>query len=120
MRILAVILVLLTSATARAAGEADSRELVTGANAILCMRPGNLIQASQPEIAQSQQRLRGLHCMRVDPGIPLTVLERSHASVWKIRFRPAGIPGGVTLWGRVTSFTTPNGAPPVHATHAGR
>ena len=119
MRTLAVILILLAAAAAQAAA-AESRELVTAANAILCLRPGNLIEASQPEIVQSHQRLRGLRCMRADPGIPLTVLERSHDSIWKIRFRPAGIPGGVTLWGRVTSFTTPNGAPPVHATHAGR
>jgi hypothetical protein len=108
MRILAVILVL---AAAAAQAVAEPRELVTAADAILCLRAGSLSEASQPEIAQSQQRLRGLHCMRTEPGIPLTVLERANASVWKISFRPQGIPGGVTLWGRITSFTTPDGAP---------
>jgi hypothetical protein len=118
MRSLAVIIVILAAGGAQAA--AQTRELVTAANAILCLRPGSLSEASQPETAQSQQRLRGLRCMRTEPGIPLTVLERANASVWKISFRPQGIPGGVTLWGRITSFTTPDGAPLIHSARAER
>src|SRR5688500_10784834 len=113
MRILAVIVVILAASSAQVA--ADTREFVTAANAILCLRPGSLVEANQPEIAQNQNRLRGLRCMRTESGIPLTVIERANASVWKISFRPEGIPGGVTLWGRITSFTTPDGAPLIHS-----
>jgi hypothetical protein len=98
----------------------DSRELLTAANAILCLRPGSLIEASQPDIAQNPTRLRGLHCMRTESGIPLTVLERTHASVWKVSFRPEGISGGVTLWGRISSFTTPDGEPLIHSIRVAR
>ena len=118
MRILAVSLLL--GALAVTGAQAADDELVTAANAILCLSPTSLDQASQPEIAQNQNRLRGLHCMRTASGIPLTVIERPHASIWKVSFRPEGISGGVTLWGRVTSFTTPDGEPLIHSTRASR
>ena len=114
----ALILILALTATAAQAAP-ERRELVTAANAILCLSPGNLTQASQPEIAQSQQRLRNLRCMRTEPGIPLTLIEQSAAG-WKISFRPQGIPGGITLWGRAKSFTTPDGTPLIHSTRAAR
>jgi hypothetical protein len=118
MRILAVIIMALAAGGAQAAPLPT--ELVTAANAILCLQPNSLTEASQAEVAQSQQRLRGLRCMRTGAGIPLTVLERTHATVWKVRFRPQGISGGVTLWGQATSFTTPDGAPLIHSTRAER
>jgi hypothetical protein len=118
MRILAAIVLLLAASGAHAAPLPS--ELVTAANAILCLNPGSLTEASQPEIAQSQRRLRGLRCMRIGSGIPLTVLERTGTDVWKVSFRPQGIPGGVTLWGRATSFTTPDGEPVIHSTRAER
>jgi hypothetical protein len=117
MRILAVIVLILAAGAARAA---TPNEFVTAPNAILCLSPDSLIEANQPEIAQSQRRLRSLRCMRIGSGIPLTVLERTGADVWKISFRPQGISGGVTLWGRATSFTTPDGAPVIHSTRAER
>jgi hypothetical protein len=118
MHILAVIVLILAAGDARAAPLPS--ELVTAANAILCLSPDSLTEASQADVARSQQRLRGLRCMRIGSGIPLTVLERTSANVWKISFRPQGIPGGVTLWGRATSFTTPDGAPVIHSTRAER
>ena len=118
MRILAAIVIIFAAGGAHAATE--PRELVTAANAILCLSPDSLSEASQPEIAQSQRRLRGLRCMRIGSGIPLTVLERTGTDVWKISFRPQGISGGVTLWGRATSFTTPDGEPVIHSTRAER
>jgi hypothetical protein len=121
MRVLSPIIMAL-AAIALAAGGARAvpTELVTAANAILCLQPDSLTEASQSEVAQSQRRLRGLRCMRTGAGIPLTVLERTHANVWKVRFRPQGISGGVTLWGQATSFTTPDGAPLIHSTRAER
>ena len=120
MRALAVALIVLAAGQVSGGAHAASEELVTAPDAILCMQPGSLNQASQPEIAHNQQRLRGLQCMRTESGIPLTVIERTHASVWKVSFRPEGIPGGVPLWGRVTSFTTPDGEPLIHSTRAER
>ena|SRR5688572_26392780 len=118
MRILAIILMVLVAGAARAAPE--SNELVTAANAVLCLQPGSLIEASQADISQSQRRLRGLRCMRTGAGIPLTVLERTPANIWKVRFRPEGISGGITLWGQAASFTTPDGEPLIHSTRAER
>ena len=120
MRFLAVLLILAASGAQATQAAEDSRELITAANAILCTRPGSLMEANQPDIAQNQNRLRGLHCMRTESGIPLTVLERTHASIWKVSFRPEGISGGVTLWGRITSFATPDGEPLIHSTRAAR
>lgn len=116
MRVLTFLLVFIAT-TAQAV--AEPRELVTAANAILCLSPDALIEASQPEIAQSQQRLRSLSCMRTEPGIPITLIEQSTAG-WKVSFRPQGIPGGIALWGRGTSFTTPDGMPLIHSTRAER
>lgn len=116
MRSLAIVFVVLWTGGAHAAPD----RFVTASDAILCLAPGRLNEASQPEIAQSQQRLRRLQCMRIGSGIPLTVIERTHPSVWKVSLRPDGIPDGVTLWGRVSSFTTPDGEPLVHSTRAER
>ena len=32
--------------------------------------------------------------------------------VWQVRFYPAGISGGVALWGRPSAFTAPDGSRP--------
>jgi hypothetical protein len=108
MRILAALIVL---AATNAHAATETRELVTAERAILCLSPGSLTEANRPEIARNQNRLRGLQCLRTGSGIPLTVIERSHDSIWKVSFRPQGISGGVTLWGRVSSFATPDGGP---------
>jgi hypothetical protein len=113
MRILAALFVFVATG-AHAATE--TRELVTAEHAILCLSPGSLHEASRPGIARNQARLRDLHCLRTGPGIPLTVIERSHDSIWKVSFRPQGISGGVTLWGRVSSFATPDGEPLIQPT----
>lgn len=105
---LAAFLVPISVDGARATTELS--EFVTSANAILCLGPGSLNEASRAQTAKSPERLRSLRCIRTESGIPLTVLERN-AGVWKISFRPQGIPGGVTLWGRASSFTAPDGAP---------
>jgi hypothetical protein len=109
MRSAPVILIVLATGSAQAAPPVN--ELVTAANAILCLHPGNLREANHAEVAKSQQRLRGLRCMRTEAGIPLTVLERPEPDVWKVSFRPQGISGGVTLWGRAASFATPPAIP---------
>lgn len=108
MRILTLFLVLIAGG-AQAATE--PRELVTAANAILCLSPDSLSEASQADVARNQRRLRGLSCMRTEAGIALIVLDNTDANAWKISFRPQGIPGGVTLWGRAGSFATPDGVP---------
>jgi hypothetical protein len=108
MRILAVLFIF---ATTGAHAAMETRELVTADNAILCLSPGSLHEANRPTVARNQDRLRGLQCLRTGSGIPLTVIERSHDSIWKVSFRPQGISGGVTLWGRASSFATPDGEP---------
>ena len=117
MRILFILALLLAGNSANAA---PADELVTGANAILCLEAGSLMEANQANIAQSQRKLRKLSCLRSGAGVPLVVLERTHTDIWKVSFRPQGISGGVTLWGRATSFTTPDGEPAVHSTRAER
>jgi len=84
---------------------AEPRELVTAPGAILCLSPDNLDQANVPSIAKTQNQLRGLSCMRTHFGIPTTLLDDSAADgSWRVRLRPQGISGGVTMWGRPSSF----------------
>jgi hypothetical protein len=98
-------------AAAVVAAHAEERELVTADNAILCLSPEALGDANRPAIAKSQDRLRGLRCLRSGSGIPITVLEDAKTDgPWMIRFRPQGISGGVTLWGLPSSFAMPDGS----------
>jgi hypothetical protein len=31
--------------------------------------------------------------------------------IWSVRYRPQGMSGGITLWGRPSAFTLPDGTP---------
>lgn len=89
---------------------ATPKELLTGDNAILCLSASSLPEASRPP--NSQQRLRSLSCVRMIPGVPLTVLEGDSVDgPWKISLRPQGISGGVTFYGFPSSFALPDGKP---------
>jgi hypothetical protein len=108
MRISALVLVLATGS----AMAAESRELVTAPDAVLCLSADSLETAGIGRIAKSQDRLRGLGCLRSPAGVPATLLSGSAAmGVWSVRFRPQGMSGGITLWGRATAFTLPDGTP---------
>ena len=102
-------LVLFLAAASEAA--AEQKELVTAPNAILCLSPDNLDEASVPPIAKDQDLLRGLGCMRTHSGIPTTLLDGPETGgSWRVRVRPQGISGGVTMWGRPSLFARPDGS----------
>jgi len=108
MRILATILVL----AAGSASAAEPNELVTAADAVLCLNANSLDRASAGRVARSQERLRDLGCLRSPPGVPATLLSGSEGvGTWSVRFRPEGMSGGITLWGRPSAFTLPDGTP---------
>jgi hypothetical protein len=84
--------------------------LVTAADAVLCLSADNLDAAGTDRVAKSQDRLRGLGCLRSPAGVPATLLSGSaNVAIWSVRFRPQGMSGGITLWGRATAFTLPDG-----------
>jgi hypothetical protein len=102
-------LVLFVAVASEAA--AEPKELITAPHAILCLGPDNLDDANRPPIAKDQNLLRGLGCMRTHSGIPATLLDGAETGgSWKVRVRPQGISGGVTMWGRPSSFTLPAGS----------
>jgi hypothetical protein len=102
MRLLVVVLLL--AATADIA-RAQSVELTTAHNAILCLGPENLHAANRPAVAKSQKRLRDMRCMRTDAGIPVTLLDGPEiGGPWRIRARPQGISAGVTIWALPSSL----------------
>jgi hypothetical protein len=107
MRLSALLLVL---ASVPAAGM-EPTELVTAPDAVLCLDAGSLDQAGVAG-ARTQQRLRSLGCLRSPAGVPATLLSGSqHTGTWSVRFRPQGMSGGITLWGRPSAFTLPDGTP---------
>lgn len=85
-----------------AAAEPD--DLVTAPDAILCMSADSLDIATRPAVARSQTVLRAMGCMRSPGGIRTTMLRNATAGAWQVRFYPAGIGGGVVLWGRPDAF----------------
>lgn len=102
MRLL--IVALLLAATADIA-KAQSVELTTAHNAILCLSPENLHAANRPAVAKSQKRLRDIRCMRTDAGIPVTLLDGpAIGGPWRIQARPQGISAGVTIWALPSSL----------------
>jgi hypothetical protein len=103
---------LLVFATGSAAA-AEPKELVTAPDAVLCLDAGSLGQAAAGEAAKkNQERLRSLGCLRSPAGVPATLLSQSdEIGIWSVRFRPQGISGGITLWGRPSAFTLPDGSP---------
>jgi hypothetical protein len=108
MRISALLLVL----TANSAAAAEPQELATAPDAVLCLSAESLDQASAARIGKSQDRLRALGCLRSPAGVPATLLSGSEGGItWSVRFRPQGMSGGITLWGRPSAFTLPDGTP---------
>jgi hypothetical protein len=90
---------------------AEPRELVTAPDAVLCLSARN-VDAASAEHVRNQERLRGIGCMRSPAGVPATLLSGADGvGVWSVRFRPEGISGGITLWGRPSAFTLPDGTP---------
>lgn len=99
---------LLVLASVPAAG-AEPRELVTAADAVLCLDAGSLAGAGA---ARTQQHLRSLGCLRSPAGVPATLLSGSEQTgTWSVRFRPQGMSGGITMWARPSAFTLPDGTP---------
>jgi hypothetical protein len=108
MRILALIVLLAASSAA----VAEPRELATAPDAILCLSAESLDHAIASHVARSNERLRGLGCLKSPAGVPATLLSGSEGTgTWSVRFRPEGMSDGITLWGRPSAFTLPDGTP---------
>jgi hypothetical protein len=106
MRIWVLILLVTASSTAAA----EPKELATGPDAVLCLNADSLAGAGR--VARSQDRLRDLGCLRSPAGVPATLLSKSDGEgIWSVRYRPQGMSGGITLWGRPSAFTLPDGTP---------
>ena len=106
MRIWALILIV----TASSAVAAEPNELATAPDAVLCLSGGSLAAAGR--VARSQERLRDLGCLRSPAGVPATLLSGADGEgIWSVRYRPQGMSGGITLWGRPSAFTLPDGTP---------
>ena len=107
LRVCTLIFVLATGS----ALAAEPQELVTAPDAVLCLHARNVDTASFGR-TKNQERLRDLGCMRSPAGVPATLLGDTEAvGVLSVRFRPEGISGGITLWGRPSAFTLPDGTP---------
>jgi hypothetical protein len=107
VRLSALMLVL----AAGSAMAAEPRELATAPDAVLCLRADSVDAASVSRV-RTQDRLRDLGCLKSPAGVPATLLSGSDgAGIWSVRFRPEGISGGITLWGRPSAFTLPDGTP---------
>ena len=106
---LPALLLILASGSAIAA---ESRELVTAPDAVLCLNADQLGQASSARATRDRNLLRQLGCLRSPAGVPATLLSGSEGvGTWSVRFRPEGMSDGITLWGRPSSFTEPDGSP---------
>ena len=106
MRNWALILIM----TAGSAAAAEPRELATASDAVLCLSADSLAGAGR--VARNQERLRDLGCLRSPAGVPATLLSGAEGEgIWSVRYRPQGMSGGITLWGRPSAFTLPDGTP---------
>jgi len=106
MRIWVLILLVTASSTAAA----EPKELATGPDAVLCLSADSLAGAGR--VARSQDRLRDLGCLRSPAGVPATLISGADGEgTWSVRYRPQGMSGGITLWGRPSAFTLPDGTP---------
>lgn len=91
---------------------AEPGELATAPDAVLCLSADSVDEATAGRAARDQERLRGLGCLRSPAGVPATLLSTTEgAGTWSVRFRPQGMSGGITLWGRPSAFTLPDGSP---------
>jgi hypothetical protein len=116
---LLAILVPVAVAVTPAMAEAPSA-LITTPDAILCVSPRNLDIAHHPTVRNSQAVLTAMGCFRTEGGIQARLLERSDpGNIWRVRFYPIGISGGVVLWGLPSSFAKPDGKEDVAAKRAG-
>ena len=110
MRIWALILIV----TAGSALAAEPKELATAPDAVLCLSADSLAGAGRVAKSQDkgQDRLRDLGCLRSPAGVPATWLSGADGEgIWSVRYRPQGMSGGITLWGRPSAFTLPDGTP---------
>lgn len=106
---LPVLLLVLASSAALAD---EPRELVTAPDAVLCLDADHVGQATSGRAARDRSLLRELGCLRSPAGVPATLLSGSDGvGTWSVRFRPEGMSGGITLWGRPSSFRQPDGSP---------
>jgi hypothetical protein len=86
-------------------------DLITAPNAILCLSRDSLDAANEPAVSKSQAALRAMGCLRSESGIRTRLMDSpEERGPWRVRFYPAGMSGGVVLWGLPSSFTAPNGA----------
>lgn len=107
MRPLILLLLLAVSGSAAAA---EPQELVTAPDAVLCLSAESLDAAAAHRAGHSPDRLRALGCLRSPAGVPATLLSGSDGAItWSVRYRPDGMSGGITLWGRPSAFTRPDG-----------
>jgi len=105
----AILMVILGTGCAAAA---EPTELMTVSDAVLCLSADRLDQAHAGQVAKNQERLRNIGCLRSLAGVPATLLSGAEGTAtWSVRFRPEGISGGITLWGRPSAFTLPDGTP---------
>ncbi len=103
-------LVILCTVLGIGTGSADPDDLVTAPNAILCMNADSLQAATAPAVARSQVVLRAMGCLRSEGGIPIRMIHDSPDGSWQVRFYPAGMSGGVVLWGQPSAFTSSDGS----------
>jgi hypothetical protein len=89
---------------------ADQDDLVTAPNAILCMTADSLETATAPPVAKSQVVLRAMGCLRSEAGIRTRIMQAMPGGLWQVRFYPAGISGGVVLWGQPSAFVPADGS----------
>jgi hypothetical protein len=102
--------ILLLAITAGSALAGEPNELVTAPDAVLCLRAESLEAAGVGQNAKNQGQLRQLGCLRSPAGVPATLLSGSDGTfIWSVRYRPGGISEGITLWGRPSAFTRPDG-----------
>jgi hypothetical protein len=83
---------------------ADQDDLVTAPNAILCLSADSLETATAPAVAKSQVVLQAMGCLRTDAGIRIRMMRTVPGGSWQVRFYPAGMSGGVVLWGLPSAF----------------
>ncbi len=101
----ALLLILAVASATPAA--AESTELVTSQDAVLCLRAQDLDAAANHPVGRNPDRLRRLGCLRSPAGVPATLLVSEGSMTWSVRYRPEGISGGLQLWGRPSAFTRP-------------
>jgi hypothetical protein len=105
-------LTVLLIALGAGAAAADSDDLITAPNAILCMSADSLGTATAAPVAKSQVVLRAMGCLRSEAGVRTRIVRNTSDGAWQVRFYPQGISGGVMLWGRPEAFTAPDGTRP--------